>query len=298
MTTDPQDVPKTLASVELADHRRLSWHEFGDRGGRPCVFLPGAGTSGLAGAALHTAAAAHNIRLISIDRPGLGLSDPAIPRTLVDWATDIEQLADHENLEHFTQLGHSAGGAYALAVTRRLTTRVQHTVIGAGSAPYSETWTRDREIVPGGTRLYFNMAVRAPKLFSALHLLGTPRTSKAIDRLLNAVSRGKSPDASFAGAHPEQTRISFAALADGCRQGGAGPTEDLAALTRPWGFDLTEVTGPVDWWHGEHDTNVTARSGREITSRLPNATAHFVDGGHYIVFSHADEIMAAFAAAN
>jgi pimeloyl-ACP methyl ester carboxylesterase len=106
-------------------------------------------------------------------------------------------------------------------------------------------------------------------------------------------TRGKSPNAQFARAHPDETRVSLEALADGCRQGAAGPTPDIAVLCRPWGFDLRDVTGPVEWWHGEQDTNVSPQSGREITSRLPHVTTHFVDGGHYALFAHATEVMAA-----
>jgi pimeloyl-ACP methyl ester carboxylesterase len=49
----------------------------------------------------------------------------------------------------------------------------------------------------------------------------------------------------------------------------------------------------VDWWHGEQDTNVSPMAGRAVTSRLPHARTHFVDGGHYVLFDHAPEIMAA-----
>jgi pimeloyl-ACP methyl ester carboxylesterase len=33
------------------------------------------------------------VRIISPDRPGLGLSDPKVGRTLLDWADDIKQVA-------------------------------------------------------------------------------------------------------------------------------------------------------------------------------------------------------------
>jgi pimeloyl-ACP methyl ester carboxylesterase len=164
-------------------------------------------------------------------------------------------------------------------------------VIGAGSAPYSEEWTRADGMMSRVSRLYYGLALRAPRLFGALYLLSTPRSDKAVDRLMAMITRGKSADAQFAREHPDQTRASLEALVDGCRQGAAGPTGDVVALCRPWGFDLREVTGLVEWWHGEHDGNVSPGAGREITSRLPHVTTHFVDGGHYVLFAHADEVM-------
>jgi pimeloyl-ACP methyl ester carboxylesterase len=280
------------ASTTLADGRSLSWYEYGDPAGRPCLYLPGTATSGRAGAALHAAAVTGGIRLICADRPGLGHSDPAPRRPLIDWAGDVEQLANHLSLDHFGVLGHSAGGAYALAVAQRLAAQVSCTVIGAGSPPYSEDWARAGGMMSRMSRIYYGLALHAPGLFGALYLLSTPRSVKAVDRLMAVVTRGASADAQFARTYPEQTRASLEAVADGCRQGAAGPVSDIVALGRPWGFDLREVTGPVDWWHGEHDTNVSPRAGREITSRLPNVATHFSDGGHYVLFAHADEVMA------
>ncbi|MGW4123197.1 alpha/beta fold hydrolase [Nocardia sp. NPDC004711] len=288
MSRDDSRMPESMV---LADGRNLSWYEHGDRSGSPCVFLPGSATSGHAGVALDAVATAGGIRMISVDRPGLGHSDPAPRRRLIDWAGDVEQLVDHLALERFGLLGHSAGGAYALAVASRFPDRVTCTVVGAGSPPYSEDWTRAEGVVSRMSRFYNGMAVHTPRLYGALSALSAPRSAEAVDRLMALVARGSSPDAEFARKYPDQTRAAMEALGDGYRQGSAGPTDDLAMLCRPWGFDLGEVTGPVEWWHGEQDTTVSPRSGREITSRLPHATTHFVDGGHYAMFANATQAM-------
>ncbi len=278
-------------SILLDDGRRLGWYEYGDHSGAPCLFLPGSATSGLAGAALHAAAAVNGVLLVCVDRPGLGLSDPSPRRPLADWASDVEQLADRLSLKRFGLLAHSGGGAYALAVASRLPDRVSCTVVGAGSPPYAESWTRAVGMVSRTTRLYNGLALHAPRLFGALHSLSAPRSAKAVDRLTALASRGNSPDAEFARSHPGETRPAIEALGDGCRQGPGGPTEDIATLCRPWGFDLREVTGPVEWWHGQQDTHVSPQAGREMTARLAHVTPHFIDGGHYALFAHAAQAM-------
>jgi pimeloyl-ACP methyl ester carboxylesterase len=285
------DDTRTPQSMVLADARNLSWYEHGDRSGSPCVFLPASASSGLAGASLHAAATASGIRLISVDRPGLGRSDLAPRRRLVDWASDVEELADHLALDRFGLLGHSAGGAYALAVAYRLSGRVACTVVGAGSPPYSESWTRAKGVVSRMTRAYNGLAIHTPRLFGAVYLLSAPRSAKAVDRLTALAARGSSLDASFAREHPSETRAAIEALGDGCRQGPSGPTEDIASLCRPWGFELREVESPVEWWHGEQDTNVSLRAGWEMVSRLRLVTPHFVEGGHYVLFARATQAM-------
>ena len=119
-------------SIKLKDGRALNRYEFGDPTGHPCLFLPGAGTSGLGGAALAETATNAGIRLLSLDRPGLGRSDPVPQRRLRDWPDDVEQLADVLGLHRFGLLGHSVGGAYALAVTQRLEDSITLNVIGSG----------------------------------------------------------------------------------------------------------------------------------------------------------------------
>jgi pimeloyl-ACP methyl ester carboxylesterase len=51
-----------------------------------------------------------NISFVSVDRPGHGLSDPQPNRTLLGWADDIRQLADHLQIDQFYVEGWSAGG--------------------------------------------------------------------------------------------------------------------------------------------------------------------------------------------
>ena len=54
--------------------------------------------------------------MISPDRPGIGLSDPKPGRTVLDWAADVSELAEHLGLQRFSVMGWSMGGPYAAAV--------------------------------------------------------------------------------------------------------------------------------------------------------------------------------------
>lgn len=283
-----------MNEVTLADGRILAWHGFGDADGLPVLFFPGSSSSGLAGRALDAAAAEAGIRLIAIDRPGLGHSDPAPARALVDVPDDIAELLDALALERAGVMGHSAGGATALAVAHRIPERVTATVIGAGSGPYAEEWFRAEAEIPGMSRVFYGLARRAPRLFGAVLQNGTPRAAGSIDRTLGMISRGDSPDAVYARTHPEDARAALEAVADGFRQGSRGPTDDARLICLPWGFRVEDVRGHVEWWHGLQDGNVRPAAGRAITSRLPDVTTHFVDGGHYTLFDGAHPIWDAF----
>jgi pimeloyl-ACP methyl ester carboxylesterase len=269
----------------LTDGRTLAWHEFGDPDGRPVLFLPGSSSSGLAGRALDDAARDAGIRLIALDRPGLGRSDLAPARRLADWPADVAELLDGLHLDRVALLGHSAGGAFALAVAHELPERVSATVVCAGSGPYSEGWFRDAAEMSRTSRFYYGLALRAPRMFGAIMQSGTPRTAAGIDRTLALIARGASPDAEFARTNPDRMRAALEATADGFRHGPAGTTTEARMICSPWGFAVADVRTPVDWWHGEQDANVKPAAGRAMVARLPHAAPHFVPGGHSLLFA-------------
>ncbi|MBN9607078.1 MAG: alpha/beta fold hydrolase [Actinomycetales bacterium] len=284
--------PDSVRTIRLDDGRVLAWHEFGDAAGFPCLFFPGSATSGRAGSALDEAAQRIGAKLISVDRPGLGASTRAPRRALRDWAADIEELSSALTLTRFAVLGHSAGGAFALAVAASMPRRVTRAVIAAGSPPYAERWTRDDHLVAPTTRFNNFLALATPALFGRLFRLSAPRTRDAAERMVSALSRGRSEDSRFVQRHPEIARLLMESLGDGFAGGPDGPAEDVAIIARAWGFGLDAVSVPVHWWHGSADRNVRTETGRAIVARIPRATAHVISGGHFLLYDHAPEILA------
>ncbi|MFD2350044.1 alpha/beta fold hydrolase [Nonomuraea ferruginea] len=74
------------------------------------LFCPGAGTSRTLGFGAGTVDRL-GIRLVSLDRPGLGASDPSPGRTLADWPRDVRA----SGLDGIPVVGFSQGAPFALA---------------------------------------------------------------------------------------------------------------------------------------------------------------------------------------
>src|SRR5215210_2245818 len=119
--------------VLLADGRRLGYAEYGDSLGQPVMFFHGLGTSRLVCPPDEAAARKLGVRLIAVDRPGIGISDPLSGRSLLDWPRDVAQLADQLGIERFSVVGWSGGGPYAAACGHSLAHRVL--AVGMVSAP-------------------------------------------------------------------------------------------------------------------------------------------------------------------
>lgn len=75
--------PARTGRTVLRDGRHLAWAEWGPTAGTPAVFCPGAGWGRWLGFGYHVLTELE-IRLISVERPGLGDSTSAPRRTLLD----------------------------------------------------------------------------------------------------------------------------------------------------------------------------------------------------------------------
>jgi pimeloyl-ACP methyl ester carboxylesterase len=282
------------AATPLPDGRKLVWYEFGDRDGIPCMFHPGAATSGLAGRPYHEAAQRLGVRLMSVDRPGLGHSDPLRRRRLRDWANDIAALADNQKLDRFTAFGHSGGGSHVLAIAAALADRVPLTVVASGLGPYSEKWMRADGMLSPTSKTFYRLLRSAEPVCRILFALNSRID---LDKLIQTLetTEAKTSDGVFYRQNLEMTRQLFAGNIDAARQGARGPVQDIRVPLLPWGFALSEVKGRVAWWHGRDDFhNVTFASGLETARRLPNCVFHDVDGaGHMAPLLKMDEILTA-----
>src|SRR4051812_35482752 len=117
--------------VPLKDGRKLAVIEYGDTQGVPVMFFHGTSGSRLLFLEDDEISKELGIRLISLDRPGFGLSDPKANRTLLDWADDVNEAADFLKLGKFSIVGVSGGGAFAAACAYKLAGRLDSVALVA-----------------------------------------------------------------------------------------------------------------------------------------------------------------------
>src|SRR4051794_8186544 len=125
------------AAIALRDGRRIAYCEWGDRDGLPIILCHGAPASRLFGPDPDATAQA-GVRLITVDRPGYGRSDPRPGRQILDWPADVEELAAAIGVQEFDVLGHSSGGSYALACAYQLPDRVGRVGLISSIVPFDE----------------------------------------------------------------------------------------------------------------------------------------------------------------
>src|SRR5690348_18056466 len=89
--------PERLGRTRLPDGRSMGWAEWGPESGRPVLLCAGSATSRWLGLD-SSAVGRQGVRLLTVDRPGLGVSDAAAGWTLEDWTRDVRAFAESREL--------------------------------------------------------------------------------------------------------------------------------------------------------------------------------------------------------
>lgn len=103
------------AAIELPGGGRLGVAEYGRPDGRPIFYFHGVPGSRLEASLADRIGNDLGIRIVSFDRPGMGLSTFRRERKIPDIALDVKHLADTLGIGKFSVLGASGGAPYALA---------------------------------------------------------------------------------------------------------------------------------------------------------------------------------------
>jgi pimeloyl-ACP methyl ester carboxylesterase len=281
------------ATLTLPDGRALAYCEWGDPNGAPVLHfhgVPGCRLECWGGAAAYAAAGA---RLITVDRPGIGRSDAKPRRTLLDWADDVEQLADAVGAGRFAVTGHSAGGAYALACAYALPRRVARVALVAGVPRLDSPAGIDQL----GTARYWKLAHRHPSRMRTSYRVLT-LAIRFVPPLGHWLFFRHAAEADRSVVdHPAVSRRFRETVLEAARPGVRGLVDDMRAMMQPWGFRPEDISVDVDLWHGGQDHHVPREVGEAYAESIPRCRATFVDGeGHFsLIETRAEEIVVALA---
>jgi pimeloyl-ACP methyl ester carboxylesterase len=274
--------PARLGEARLSDGRLLGWAEWGPREGVPVLLCPGAATSRWLGFG-PGAVEALGVRLVSVDRPGLGVSTPAPGRTFSDFADDIRQLTALRGLGRPPVIGNSQGAPFALACAQEGIASAVAVVSGADEIAAPEF----APALAGELRGLVDRAVSDPA--GAEEFFAGFDAGAMWDMVM-----GGSPECDLAVYREPDFAVAYRrALEEGFAQGAAGYARDTVLAMGRWPFDPAEIKAPVDIWYGERDTSHSPDNGAFLTGRIPGAHRRVVPGaGGALLWTHAQRILA------
>jgi pimeloyl-ACP methyl ester carboxylesterase len=281
--------------IELNDSRTLGFAEYGDPSGKPVLQFHGWPSCRFEGWNYDEAGKKAGARIIAIDRPGFGLSTYKKGYRIVDWPSDVLELADRLGLARFAVMGVSSGSAYALACARFIPERLTFCTLIGGMSPLKvkgEKVDPNHYIDPLEIHVA-RMANTAPLVAYAVfrYIACMIRTNPGL--AMKQFMRGAPPSDLELLKNEAAVRNFQQSVAECCRNGIKGPVASVGLEMRDWGFRLQDITMNISLWHGELDNLVLPAAAKYMASKLPNHTLHLIPkAGHLTVITrHAGDVL-------
>jgi pimeloyl-ACP methyl ester carboxylesterase len=288
----PQYGESFCDSVQLPCGRRLAYADVGDPAARDVVVYH----HGVPSCRLevmwycNAVRARPGTRMIALDRPGFGQSDPNPNGTFLSWPDDVKMVVDALRIDRFGVAGASGGGPYSLAVARAMPERARGVGLACPMAPLEGADTKGSAGARGA-----RLALRHPVLGRAALARMATAFRRHPDRMPPLLAFPLSaPDRAFLSDQQQRAYV-IRSTAGAFDQGPAEIAFAAAQLACPWGHWLKDVKTRVKIYQGCEDNIVTPAMAQYLVTALPNAEGYFLRGeGHLSVASRfASQIIAA-----
>ena len=276
--------------MTLLDGRKLAYSIYGDKTGYPLFLFHGTPGSRIWMINDDPIAQRLGFCIITTDRPGYGLSDPKEHRTLLEYSSDIDELADYLELRHFSVLGISGGGAYAAAVAYGIPSRVDHCILVSTATPFQNG--KPSKAMSKENRLAFFLTNHFPWILKI--------AMNAQKKLIDSKPEKYKETMKKGGRHlpdwdnkmlqvDEILECSWHHSKEAFHQGVNEVIYETKLLTKDWGFKLEEIKTSIKIWHGEKDTLSPASEVKAMETLFAEVESHYIeDGGHFLTES--DEV--------
>jgi pimeloyl-ACP methyl ester carboxylesterase len=280
--------------MRLKNGGQLAFCEYGNAAGTPVFFFHGWPSSRTMAELADRAARDLHVRIISPDRPGIRDSSFQEDRKLIDWPDNVQQLADHLDLDRFHVLAVSGGAPYTYATAWKIPERVRAVAIASGAPPIFDLPDNS-----GLLRLYRRMIWlyrNSPRTLRAFFYLtgalASIRPPPRLRPLMLKILRLRPCD-----ANSLEDTVAFEACFESQRRAWLtsvkGLIHDAEIFGKPWEFRLEDVDVPVRLWHGTEDRAFSVDVAKYVADRIPNCQLRLIEGeGHYsLAIRHMHEIL-------
>ena len=279
----------------LSDGRKLSYMEFGKADGHPVFYFHGSPSSCfeplLIGEEIFYK---FGLRIISPNRPGVGMSDFQENRTFNDWPKDVISLAKHLQIDKFSIFGNSGGASYVVACAALIPERLISAVVISGGWQMNMKETKKNLKFP--FNIFWFLARNFPFLLPTL--LGTMKSSstETKEKALEKAKKMSAP-ADFEALKIGDRFEVLSKSTDEAILNKKGAAWDLRLYLKKLEINLEQIAFPITFFHGELDRNMPIEVARLMTSKIPNTKLitypgeahlsmlcnHFVDAAEHLL---------------
>lgn len=280
---------KISQHIILEDKRKLGFAQYGNSKEYPIIYCHGSQSSRLEMHYDIYFAIENDLRIITIDRPGHGLSDFNPNGSILQFAKDVKQLIDYLEINKFSVVGMSAGAPFALGIAYLIPENIYKTSIISGFAPFNN---ESKKYLSKEVKLMLNLAKTFPFLLKILLKVQVKILEKNPKKALNGFLKIMSqPDQEIL-KNKAVVKVIENTFKEAFRNGSKGVAYEISnLLVRNWGFELNEIQVPVTLWQGNKDNNVPFQWAEYMSSKIKGShLKEYPEKGHLLMFEYAKEI--------
>jgi pimeloyl-ACP methyl ester carboxylesterase len=289
--------PTREGRIRLPSGRHIGFAEYGNPAGPMVLYFHGTPGSRLEMGLVNAEAVSAGVRLVAVERPGIGMSDYQPRRRILDWPPDVECVAAAlgSPSEPFGVIGLSGGAPYALACVQCIPHRLTHAAVVSGHAPMNAPGT-----YRGNQDNLIEFMNRRPRLAAIGVNVATRQLHRNSERFVRRVANSWSEaDRQMVLCNSEYRAAVAETLNEATRCGSSGILTDVQLLDCYWGFRLSQMPlAPVSIWHGGCDPIAPVSMAHYFHREIASSEL-IIDpaAGHLTMMKwHATEVFSRFSA--
>jgi pimeloyl-ACP methyl ester carboxylesterase len=264
----PEVEHPAYGAIRVPDGRALAWAEYGSARGVPCILIPDVGSSRLAPTwLLHDSALPSVVRLLAMDRPGTGASDPIGLGGREEPADDLRRLVETLAVGRVAVIGIGQGVDDVFAFA----SRYPHLI-----ASVSAVSARLSEPLPARRRLMHPFADRNPRVAAGvmgswLAAIGSTADLAEESSWAKGLTRMDADAQAALGDRWREPDFRAAIATDAEQSQVAWRTGVTATGSPEWINHLPGPAGvPVRLWHGQKEGTATVSDIRSAVGNRPD----------------------------
>jgi pimeloyl-ACP methyl ester carboxylesterase len=272
-------------TIQLTDGRNLSVLEQGQRRGKPVIYLHGMPGSNRDHSNYEELHQQLGIRLISVNRPGIGTSSTSDNHDALSFANDLLKVMKQLEIEKASIIGFSSGGQYGCAFAHSYPERVERLALLSSGGPFDLYIIGDKRTE--AIRAFHDAARDNPSaLLEQFSKITSPET------LLALMYSMISPEDQQIVAQPKNLSQFLLVCEDVIAQGLDKLIKEITIFNSPWGFSPSEITVETLIWHGTADINIPVECSEYLAREIPSSIATYIEGaGHYFSFAQWPDLL-------
>ncbi|KAK9710693.1 hypothetical protein K7432_008254 [Basidiobolus ranarum] len=265
----------------VADGHVISYSVVGPEDGFPVIFMQGLSGHRLIPMVFSEMLAKHNLKLISPDRPGNGLSDEFTEeeRRPLNWPTIISQLVNVLSIDKFGLIAQSFGAIFALAIALECSDKI------VGPIQLISPWITLSEPTTNSTLRTIRNLPNCMLKTSLMAMSCAPKVALALGSI-NMLTNGWS-DKEKKIYTPSVANIYQEILEISTKEKSSYAVDVIACLEKHYsfGFAYSDIYYPVNIYHGDKDTLVPLEAVKHTQSTMTTATLYVQpEGTHSLIF--------------